>query len=166
MTTNNPNTTIELIRVLNNSVLALGVKKVITYLKWITMMNGNDRKDVADLVIYSVCEKYKVTPSIILESDRNDGYNNDAVCLIAVLLKKHALMSQNQIAIKLNRHKSQISKYIRKMQMLNIELFKHDRKLSSDFQKINDSIEQLIQNEQQTWLNQKEEGDQESHPIH
>jgi hypothetical protein len=79
MTTNNPNTTIELIRVLNNSVLALGVKKVITYLKWITMMNGNDRKDVADLVIYSVCEKYKVTPSIILESDRNDGYNNDAV---------------------------------------------------------------------------------------
>ena len=57
MTTNNPNTTIELIRVLNNSVLALGLKKVITYLKWITMMNGNDRKDVADLVIYSVCEK-------------------------------------------------------------------------------------------------------------
>jgi len=52
------------------------------------------------------------------------------------------------------------------MQMLNIELFKHDRKLSADFKLINDSIEQLIQNEQQTWLNQKEEGDQESHPIH
>jgi len=166
MTTNNPNTTIELIRVLNNSVLALGVKKVITYLKWITTMNGNDRKDIADLVIYSVCEKYKLTPSIILESDRNDGYSNDAVCLIAVLLKKHALMSQNQIATKLNRHKSQISKYIRKMQMLNIQLFKHDRKLSYDFQQINDSIEQLIQTEQQTWLKQKEEGDQESHPIH
>jgi hypothetical protein len=166
MTTNNPNTTIELIRVLNNSVLALGVKKVITYLKWITMMNGNDRKDVADLIIYSVCEKFKVSPSNILESERNDGGNNDAVCLIAVLLKKHALMSQNQIAIKLNRHKSQISKYIRKMQMLNIELFKHDRKLSADFKLINDSIEQLIQNEQQTWLNQNEEGDQESPLTH
>ena len=50
--------------------------------------------------------------------------------------------------------------------MLNVELFKHDRKLQSDFQEINTSIEQLIQNEQQTWLNQEEEGDQESHLIH
>jgi len=52
------------------------------------------------------------------------------------------------------------------MQMLNIELFKHDRKLSADFKLINDSIEQLIQNEQQTWLNQNEEGDQESPLTH
>ena len=108
----NNNGTIELIRVLNNSVLTLGVKKVITYLKWVTKMNGSDRKDVADLVIYSVCEKFKIPPNALLESERTDGEYNDAMCLIAVLLKKHALMSQSDIAIKLKRHKSQISKYI------------------------------------------------------
>ena len=164
--TTNANNTIELIRVLNNSVVALGVKKVISYLKWITKMSDGESKDVAELVIYSVCSKYKVSFAVLLEKERNDGVYNDAMCLIAVLLKKHALMSQNQIADKLNRHKSQISKYIRKMQMLNVELFKHDRKLLSDFEEINQSIEQLIQNEQQTWLNKEEEGDQESRLIH
>lgn len=160
----NNNGTIELIRVLNNSVLTLGVKKVITYLKWVTKMNGSDRKDVADLVIYSVCEKFKIPPNALLESERTDGEYNDAMCLIAVLLKKHALMSQSDIAIKLKRHKSQISKYITRMSQLNIELFKADRKLYSDYTEINDSIEKLIQKEQQTWMSQSArnvEADQE-----
>lgn len=160
----NNNGTIELIRVLNNSVLTLGVKKVITYLKWVTKMNGNDRKDVADLVIYSVCEKFKIPPNALLESERTDGEDNDAMCLIAVLLKKHALMSQSDIAIKLKRHKSQISKYITRMSQLNVELFKLDKKLYADYIEINDSIEKLIQKEQQKWMSptaEKIEADQE-----
>ena len=142
---NNNNGTIELIRVLNNSVLALGVKRVISYLKWITKMNSTDRKDISDLVIYSVCEKYKIPPNALLDSERTDGEYNDAMCLIAVLLKKHALMSQNDIAAKLKRHKSQISKYITRMSKLNTELFKADRTLYSNYLEINDSIEKLIQ---------------------
>jgi predicted transcriptional regulator len=159
----NNNGTIELIRVLNNSVLTLGVKKVITYLKWVTKMNGSDRKDVADLVIYSVCEKFKIPPNALLESERTDGAYNDAMCLIAVLLKKHALMSQNEIATKLKRHKSQISKYITRMSQLNIELFKSDKKLYSDYTEINDSIEKLIQKEQQTWMSQSVKNNEEDH---
>jgi len=161
---NNNNGTIELIRVLNNSVLALGVKRVISYLKWITKMNSSDRKDIYDLVVYSVCEKYKIAPNDLLDSERTDGEDNDAMCLIAVLLKKHALMSQNDIAVKLKRHKSQISKYITRMSQLNVELFKADKNLYSNYIEINDSIEKLIQKEQQTWMiptNEKEEEDQE-----
>ena len=160
---NNNNGTIELIRVLNNSVLALGVKRVISYLKWITKMNSSDRKDIYDLVVYSVCEKYKIAPNDLLDSERTDGEDNDAMCLIAVLLKKHALMSQNDIAVKLKRHKSQISKYITRMSQLNVELFKADKNLYSNYIEINDSIEKLIQKEQQTWMsptNEKEEEDQ------
>jgi DNA-binding CsgD family transcriptional regulator len=152
------NNTIELIRVLNNSILALGVKKVISYLKWITKMNGNDSKDVADLVVYSVCSKYKIAFSTLLENERNDGDYNDAMCLIAVLLKKHALMSQNQIAKKLNRHKSQISKYVTRMSQLNVELFKLDRQIQSTYLEISESIEKVIQNNN---LWKKEEEDQE-----
>lgn len=161
---NNNNGTIELIRVLNNSVLALGVKRVISYLKWITKMNSTDRKDISDLVIYSVCEKYKIAPNALLDSERTDGDYNDAMCLIAILLKKHALMSQNDIAAKLKRHKSQISKYITRMSQLNTELFKVDRTLYSNYLEINDSIEKLIQKEQQSWMNptaEEAEADQE-----
>lgn len=164
---NNNNGTIELIRVLNNSVLALGVKRVISYLKWITKMNSTDRKDISDLVIYSVCEKYKIAPNALLDSERTDGDYNDAMCLIAVLLKKHALMSQNDIATKLKRHKSQISKYITRMSQLNTELFKADRNLYSNYLEINDSIEKLIQKEQQSWMIQSaEEAEVDPERIH
>lgn len=157
MTSSTTNGTIELIRVLNNSVLTLGVRKVIGYLKWITNINGNDPRDIADLVIYSVCEKYKIKPSELLESDRNDGVRADAICLMAVLLKKHALLSQNEIALKLNRHKSQISKYISRMSHLNTELFKQDRKIYANYVEINDSIELIIRKDETQWMSKKED---------
>jgi len=159
MTNSTTNGTIELIRVLNNSVLTLGVRKVIGYLKWITNVNGNDPTDIADLVIYSVCEKYKIKPSELLESDRNDGDRNDAICLMAILLKKHALMSQNEIAFRLNRHKSQVSKYISRMSHLNTELFKQDRKIHANYIEINDSIELIIRKDETQWMSKKEDGE-------
>lgn len=161
--TPNANNTIELIRVLNNSIVALGVKKVISYLKWITKMSDSESKDVAELVIYSVCTKYKVSFATLLEKERNDGVHNDAMCLIAVLLKKHALMSQNQIAMKLCRHKSQISKYVTRMSQLNTELFKLDRKIYEDYKEISESIEKVIANKKLSetlWKSDNEE-DQE-----
>jgi predicted transcriptional regulator len=161
----NPNNAIELIRVLNNSIHSLGLKRVISYLKWITKWSGNDTKDVADLIVYSVTSKYKVSFSSLLESTRNDGDENDAMCLLAILLKKHALMSQSEIAKKLNRHKSQVSKYISRMSNLNTELFKLDRKIYSDYIEINEAIEKLIQNEQhELWNKNAEEGDLQSQP--
>lgn len=156
----NPNNAIELIRVLNNCIHSLGLKRAIAYLKWITKWSDNDTKDVADLIIYSVTSKYKVSFKTLLETPRNDGEDNDAMCLLAVLLKKHALMSQNEIARKLNRHKSQISKYVTRMSHLNTELFKEDRKIYFDYIEINEAIEKLIQNEQNDlWNKKEEEGD-------
>ena len=125
-------------------------------------MNGNDPKDIADLVIYSVCEKYKIKPSELLESDRNDGDRNDAICLMAILLKKHALMSQNDIAFRLNRHKSQISKYVSRMSHLNTELFKQDRRIYANYIEINESIELIIKNEETQWMKRESEEDLEN----
>jgi predicted transcriptional regulator len=116
--------------------------------------------------VYSVTSKYKVSFSSLLESTRNDGDENDAMCLLAILLKKHALMSQSEIAKKLNRHKSQVSKYISRMSNLNVELFKLDRKIYSDYVEINEAIEKLIQNEQHAlWNKNAEEGDLQSQPT-
>ena len=127
-------------------------------------MNGNDPKDVADLVIYSVCEKYKIKPSELLDSPRTDGDDNDAICLMAILLKKHALMSQNEIALRLNRHKSQISKYISRMSHLNVELFKQDRRIYTNYIEINESIELIIKNEETAWM-KKENGEDPANPL-
>lgn len=160
----NPNNAIELIRILNNSIHSLGLKRVITYLKWITKWSGNDTKDIADLIIFAVTSKYKVTFTSLLQSTRNDGDDNDAMCLLAVLLKKHALMSQSAIADKLHRHKSQVSKYISRMSNLNTELFKVDRKIYSDYIEINGAIEKLIQKEQHELWNKKEEEEDLQNP--
>lgn len=162
----NPNNAIELIRVLNNCIHSLGLKRAISYLKWITKWSGDDNKDVTELIIYSVTSKYKVSFKNLLETPRNDGDDNDAMCLLAVLLKKHALLSQSEIAKKLNRHKSQISKYISRINHLNIELFKADRKIYSDYIEINEAIEKLIQKEQHELWNKNAEGEDHQNESH
>ena len=143
--------TLELIRVLNSSVHALGVWKVIHYLKWI-INNCSEKKNIADIVIFAVCKKYKLNPSELIDSDRADGDKNDAICLIAYLLKKHALMSQNQIAEKLQRNKSQISKYMSRMANLDVDRIKDDQKLWSSCLEIDNAIEILIRNEEESWM--------------
>jgi hypothetical protein len=50
------------------------------------------------------------------------------------------------------------------MSQLNTELFKADRTLYSNYLEINDSIEKLIQKEQQSWMSptaEEAEADQE-----
>lgn len=51
------------------------------------------------------------------------------------------------------------------MSNLNVELFKNDRKIYSEYLEINDAIERLIQNEQhELWNRNAEGGDQVSEP--
>lgn len=154
--------TLDLLRVLNESIVALGLNKVVTFLSWINKINKVADRDISDIIIYSVCQKYNMTPHELIHSDRNDGERSDAICIMAALLKKHALMSQNDIAVKLNRHKSQISKYISRMSKLNVHLFKLDRKLYEDFKEISESIEQIIYIDHNTWKQNEAEEDQES----
>jgi hypothetical protein len=155
-----PNSTIELIRVLNLSVISLGVKKVITLLKWFAKTNTNDNNQLTEMIIYSVCSKYKTTLKELIEGKRNDNDDYGAMCLLAFLLKKHALMKQTDIAKLLGRHKSQVSKYISRMTMLNTELYKDDRKLKTYYLEIDKSLQTLIHNEQITiWKNAEGEAD-------
>jgi IS30 family transposase len=74
-------------------------------------------------------------------------------------------MSQSEIAKKLNRHKSQISKYISRMSNLNTELFKLDRKIYSDYIEINEAIEKLIQNEQNELWNKNADEEDLQNPL-
>jgi hypothetical protein len=151
--------TLELIRVLNSSVHALGVWKVIHFLKWLTT-NGSDKKNVADVVVFAVCEKYNTNPSVLIDSERTDGDLNDAICILAFLLKKHALMNQNQIAEKLKRHKSQVSKYMSRMAHLDLRL-KHDSTVYSKCEDIDSAIKTIMQKQQESWMEKEVAEDQE-----
>jgi len=153
--------TIELIRVLNLSVISLGVKKVILLLKWFTENNPKHNSDLVEIIIYSVCSKYKITFKDLMQRKRNDNDNHNAMCLISYLLKKRALMMHKDIAKILGRNKSQVSKYISKMAYLNTELYADDRKLKTFYLEIDKSLQTLIHNEQtDIWKSQNEEVDQ------
>lgn len=153
--------TIELIRVLNLSVISLGVKKVILLLKLFTENKSKDNSDIVEIIIYSVCSKFKITLKELVNSKRTDNDKHNAMCLISYLLKKHALMINKDIAKLLGRHKSQVSKYIARISRLNTELYSDDRKLKNYCTEIDDSLQILIHNEQtKIWKRKKEEGDQ------
>lgn len=149
---------IELIRALNNSVLALGLKKVIFYLKTITKISGDvDKTDLVDLIIHTVCEKYKINARD-LNNPRLDGKYFDAICIICALLKSHAIMSQDDISARVKKHKSQIHVYLRKIARLNPEMFRADAKLYTNYIEITKSIDLIInQEQQQLWIKNNEE---------
>lgn len=155
--------TIELIRVLNLSVISLGVKKVILLLKWFAKNNQKDTSDIAEIVIYSVCSKYKITFKDLVEGKRNDKDDFSAMCLISYFLKKYALMMNKDVAKLLCRHKSQVSKYISRISTLNVELYAEDRKLKNLYVEIDRSLQTLIHNEQtKIWKNEEEGADQKN----
>ena len=145
----------DLLRVLNNCVISLGANKVINYLKWLNDISIDEKSLLNEVIIFEVCERYNLTFEELLNNNRNDGDKNDAFCLISALLKKHSLLSQNQIATLLNRHKSQISKYITRMSKLN-PLMRSDSKIYNEYLEIEKSIIAILNNNQFKW---KKEGE-------
>ena len=139
MASETPNQVVNLLRTLNNCVLNLGANKVTRYLNWLNEVSINEKSFINEAIIFEVCERYNITFDELLNNHRNDGDKNDAFCLISALLKKHTLLSQNQIASMLKRHKSQISKYITRMSQLN-PLIRSDSKIYHDFNQIDKSI--------------------------
>ena len=145
----------DLLRVLNNCVINLGANKVTNYLKWLNDISIDEKSLINEVIIFEVCERYNITFDELLNNNRNDGDKNDAFCLISALLKKHSSLSQNQIATLLNRHKSQISKYITRMSKLN-PLMRSDSKIYNEYLEIEKSIIAILNNNQFKW---KKEGE-------
>ena len=145
----------DLLRVLNNCVINLGANKVTNYLKWLNDISIDEKSLINEVIIFEVCERYNLTFDELLNNNRNDGDKNDAFCLISALLKKHSSLSQNQIATLLNRHKSQISKYITRMSKLN-PLMRSDSKIYNEYLEIEKSIIAILNNNQFKW---KKEGE-------
>jgi len=156
MTSKTPNQIVDLLHVLNNCVLNLGANKVINFLKMLNQNLVNENNLVNQVVIHEVCERYNLSFDELLNNNRNDGDKNDASCLISALLKKHTLMSQNQIADLLKRHKSQISKYISRMSKLN-PILRSDIKLYNEYNALDKSIIATLNNNQIQWKKDGEE---------
>ena len=157
-------TTVEVLRALQQSIYSLGVNKVIAYLKWLSSIDANNPDEVTRVIIDSVCDKYKIDSKELLGSQRHDGKNQKALCIIVLLLKKHVMMSQTEIAHILNRHKSLISRYLGRMKTLNIELFKEDREMFNYYKEIDKSIDFLFTPKNKEW-SQKEGEDPEKQPM-
>ena len=151
---------IELIQVLNRSILVLGVQEVVKYLKWITHV-FSEKSNIYDLVIYSVCQKYNLKPSQLSDGKKSHGKRNDAICIISFLLYTYGFMSQTEIAKQFKKHRSQVCMYIKRMQNLNVNLFKDDKVLYSNYMEIKESIDKVILIDTDQWTHQNAEADQE-----
>lgn len=82
---------------------------------------------VASKIIELTCEKFSISESVFDEDLRSDGVQQDFMCIVSYLLKKYARYNQNEIAERIKRHKSQVSKYITR-----ISLLKPDDKLGDN----------------------------------
>jgi hypothetical protein len=73
---------------------------------------------VASKIVQLVCSNYSLDEKIFEEDSRSDGVYQDFMCITSYLLKKYARYNQNEIAEKIRRHKSQVSKYITRIAQL------------------------------------------------
>lgn len=143
--TNQNQEAIQLTLALHEGVVTLGLQKMVDYLTLVVRFNSNSKTELAESILDLVCGHFKITSDDVRNSQRNDGNKLDALCILSLLMKKHLVLSQNEIAEILNKHKSQISKYISKMTRLNdhIEI---DRKLKSKYKELEAIVIYLLSN--------------------
>jgi chromosomal replication initiation ATPase DnaA len=96
---------------------------------------------IAEKIIDIVCDNFSVSKDNLLK-ERIDGSGHDAMCFISFFLKKYANFTQTEIAEKLNRHKSQISKYVTKISQLKLSGNPHKNHL---YQLVKDIDNQIIE---------------------
>lgn len=73
---------------------------------------------IATKIIEFTCDTFGINENVFDEDSRSDGVHQDFMCVVSYLLKKYARYNQNEIADRIKRHKSQISKYITRISLL------------------------------------------------
>jgi hypothetical protein len=76
---------------------------------------------IGEKIIEISCDHYEIKEDVFATDLRSDGVYQDFMCVVSYLLKKYAKYNQNEIAERINRHKSQISKYITRIAFLKPE---------------------------------------------
>jgi predicted XRE-type DNA-binding protein len=107
--------------VLTKTINTIGVDSTIEQLHSITSKSKSEMDDtLGNYIIEIVTEKVMGQNFVFQNTDKSryDGQNQKVACLVSFFLKKHAKFSQTEIAEKIGRNKSQVSKYITKMSKL------------------------------------------------
>jgi chromosomal replication initiation ATPase DnaA len=143
---NNKKDATELTLAIHNSLVSIGINKLVEYLNIIATLHSKSKEEMANLFLDIVCQHYKISVDEVRFSQRNDGSNLDALCVLSLLLKKHLVLSQKEIGIILNKHKSQISKYISKMTRLNPDYIEMDKGLYSNYKELEKLVTYILSN--------------------
>lgn len=73
---------------------------------------------VASKIIQITCDTFSIDEKVFDEDSRSDGVHQDFMCVVSYLLKKYARYNQNEVAERIKRHKSQVSKYVTRISLL------------------------------------------------
>lgn len=133
--------------VLSKTINSIGVDSTIETLNSMRSRAKSEMDEtLGNFVIEIVTEKVTGQNFVFQNTDKSryDGDNQQIACLVSFFLKKHAKFNQTEIAEKIGRNKSQVSKYITKMSRLKRNGDKENDELFSLFEEIDMKIQKII----------------------
>ena len=121
------NTSTKLIEVLLKTIDRVGIKKTIKVLE-VSQQDKNSNKHLQELIIMNTCDKFDISEKTLLFGRQNIANRTNAIGVCCVLLARICKLSQREISYILHKEPTNINKYIKKFEHLDIK-FKTDKEL-------------------------------------
>lgn len=118
----------QLFRVLEYGISRIGLNKVIERVKSSIDFDADNQFSLNNEIIDSSCKTFGENWEYIKSKKRLQGRQLYLAQTIALLLQKYALLTQIEIAEVMNKTKSSVSKYVRKMNFSNAKSMTIDEK--------------------------------------
>ena len=123
------------------AVEKFGLDKLTSFLSSLTPFESViTNESNSNVIISIICARYEISYEDIINKKKSNGLYLDAICLISYCLKRYSGCNPKEISVILQRHKSQISKYLSRVNSLRDGISMQDDKLI----KLKDEIETQI----------------------
>lgn len=128
------------------AVEKFGLDKITSFLSSLTPFEnviGNDSN--SNVIISIICARYEISYDEIINKKKSNGLYLDAICLISYCLKRYSGCNAKEISGILQRHKSQISKYLSRINSLRDGISLQDDNLIKIKEEIETQIKKQIE---------------------
>ena len=132
------NISTQLIEELLRSIDEIGIERTIGTLE-IARQSKDNREVLREFIIVSTCKEFGINKQELFVGKKYTSQRKNAIGVCSLLLKQHCNLSQSKIGIILRKDNSNISKYLKKYNSLDIR-FKEDRQVLAHI----DNLQKLI----------------------
>jgi hypothetical protein len=134
----------KLIEVLLKTIDRVGIKQTIESLQ-ITEIHITENKVLQDAIIGLTCKHFQISKKMLIAGRRNIPNRTNAIGICALLLSRYCKITQRDIGKILRKEVSNVNKYIKKYQDLDVN-FKEDKEIIQKMQLIENDINEFLTN--------------------